>query len=670
MNEIAFFKEFEMTIDEQKKNILKKCVGPTLVYGKAGSGKTTLLLSRIAYLIKVKEVAPKQILTLVFDQASADHLLTKYGRMYGNDEVQIADFIHFCKGILDLYHDASKDPVFNVQHNMDAEILTLCKDMFGLVLTQKQLLQLNQKIAYCKNMLLTVQDIATETWDVLPFPTFYRAYERYKKSHKIMDRHDVLLSCANLIRSNANIGKNFKKNIKYLHIDETQELSFLAHIILKRLCGDSTQIFMVADNEQSIGEERVAFQDALLDFTETYEKATVIYMEDNYRSRKSIVEIANTFMNSKEGEMRGVQQETCEIKFKGFSAMDKMYEYALKKSQENTSELAFLYRDLAFAIPLLDLLDRNGIGYTCDEDLTLFSRNEMVTDICNFISLSQNDQDVDAFLALQGVLGIPLNKKVQKELAIAVLQDEFKDTYQWLISSSLKIDSKRVLAEKVALIRELKGCDTLTIINTLCSEFKYEQYIKKRDSTTSRANVASCMQMALFYPNPIDFLKRFRNISALKKDTSLQIRVTSIVQSRGHSYSCVCLLDCIKNVFPKICKNSGDLHEERRLFYVAITRAIDNLEFFTFKDAFDFRIEISPFIYEIYPKKDGDSLNRRKANKKITVQDIKKGTTITHATLGKGKILSVDSGVMKVLFEQGEKVLNAKLCIQNGLIEK
>lgn len=673
MNEVEFFEEYKIEIDDVKKNIMNIHNNHVLVKGKAGNGKSTLLLSRIAYLIKCDEVNPAAMLNIVFDEDNAKLMAKRYRYYFCDDEIMpsFIELHNFCYGIIKRNDAEIKKESWKAYKDLSKVIKKLVRDMFAIDLMEDDMKRLMQKISYCKNMMLSEHDIAKETFPNLDFNAFYKAYEKFKTTRKIYDYDDLLVHAGKILMSNTAILQFYQEKFQYIHIDEAQELSFLSHMIIKLVSGTNAQLFALADFDQSIALDRCAYQEALVTFTDTYKDAIVVELKENYRCNKSIVELANTFMFTNQEGLVTQKEDTCEVKFKGFSEVSRLYEYALRKVQEDEEETAFLYHDFSMAIPLIEMFKENGVSFSFQGTIKNFFQNRIVNDLFNFIQLFINAKDFEAFAQVQDKLNLDIPAKVLLEIEERIRRDDQIDVYQALMDSGLRAVSKKKLSSNMENIRSASYKDSFDMIEFIMDKLNYKLYLNKNRVSMTYSYIIAFKVLADRYRDPAVFVEKMKELLEFKGEPTSRISIRSIGRSKGHEYGRVCLIDCVNGLFPRLNISEEEMQRERRLFYVAITRAIHDLEFFTFKRAFQSRMEISPFIYEIYKREENDDEPVKAAPqvKKLREGNLKRGQNIIHKTLGKGKITKVSEGMMSVQFETEVKTLNVKLCLANKLIE-
>lgn len=673
-----FLETYNLEIGEEKQQFVH-AKQHTLIHGKAGSGKTFLLLARIGYLIKHEKASSEEMLNLVYDGEAAKKMAQDFRTTFRDfeDMPSFIDFHSFCYRII-RYHDKQYSRTSRrAYRNMESAIRKLVKDMFALDLSNHDVRALMRKISHCKNMMLSENEITKIEIANIKFSELYKAYENFKAARNIYDQDDILVETAHILMNKPDILQIFQSRYTYIHVDDAQELSFVSHMILKMLVSDETILFVTADRDQCVDMDHCAYLDALYSFKETYEHAHIYELKENYRNNKTIVQMANTFMfqHNTEEALYTKNMEECDIKFKGFSELYKLYEYALRKAIEDEGEIAFVYRDFAMAIPLIDTLRSHQIPFQLQGSVKKFLQNSIIQDLCYFIELFIDPKDMRAFYEVYPKMGLDISNKVLLEVSDRLHADDSVDIYQALMESSYKAAGKKKLASNMENIRMVSMKNTLGMVDFIFDIFKYrEQVLQQLGIAMNDANILAFKVLADRYCDPMEFLSKLKVLSECQCDeSSSHINIRSIQACRGLEYDRVCLLDCMASTFPARSCDEDELQEERRLFYMGITRAKHQLEFFTAKRCFRTRLEISPFLYEVHNKNESDESQEHIGEavhiKKLKESNIRRGMKIIHTTLGKGSILKVSDGMMQVRFAEETKTLNIKLCLKNHLVE-
>ena len=663
-----FLERYELSIEEGKQALLPQ---PThcLIQGTAGSGKSSLLKVRSAYLILCEEMNADLIWNITNDGRNAKQMAREFRHTF--DEVAVPHFMDLhalAYKIIKMDHDGKELPTWPAYRNLKSFARRICKEMFALSVSEEKLEELLYRVSYCKNMLLSDSQIEKIKVEGIPFPAFYKMYEKSRKTKQFYDSDDVIVEALCILQSDEDVRLGCHEAIHCLQLDDAQEVSFAGHMMLRLLCGEHTQLFAVADKKQCSSLKSCAFPEALDTLDSAYPGLQVFTLEHNFRNAKMIGDVIHQF--TKETVSLASNQDG-DVKFKGFTSMERIYTYALEAIQSDLNgEHAFLYRNEEMALPLIDILMEHNLPFYCSKSVRSLLKQSILQEMVCFVRLLSDAFDLEAFILVNEHFHLEIPQRVLLELAEKV-KGEGKDVYQALMDSSLRAVSKKKLSGKMEKIRFAAMKDTLGMIQYVLKEFGYRSYLEKMGSNEKDPAMLVLYTMAERYSDPRVFITHMNALAEFDMMELSNVKICSIEESKGNEYEHVYILDCMNTLFPKTDATDP---MERNLFYIAMTRAIKHLEFFTFKKAANVKLDLSGFLLEIYQQQQeeessqGDLVPAADQPKKIRLADLKRGKKIVHTTLGLGRIMKISDGMMSVQFAEESKTLNAKLCIQNDLI--
>ena len=567
MNELL--KEYNVELDEKKQELCCELQHPLLINGTTGSGKTFLLLARNAYLMKVEEVEPSAILNIVHDPAIAKRMAKDYRYLYCDDErmPSFVDMHSFAYRIIRFHDKMIQRESCKAYRDMEKVVRRLIKDMFAMELTGVQLRRLMRQISTCRTMMMSEREIASISFEGIDFPAFLKAYDKFKNERNIYDQDDILCECARILMSTPAVLQTFSSRYQYVHIDDAQELSFVAHVIIKLLFSSDCQMMMLADRDQCLDFDKAAYPQALDSFSEAYVQARIEQLEGNWRNNQTINALANEFYYKNEAAMSCSSEETCEVKFKGFAQLERMYEYAMRMVVEDESDIAFLYRDGAMAMPLVELFMQHQVPFHLHGSVKKFLQEPVVKDLCNIIELLIDPKDMRAFYEVYEKLGFDISKKVLLEVAQRLRDDEHVDVYQAMMESSYRAAGKKKLAASMENIRTASTLETHTMITFILDKLGYRARLLKANILMNDSNLLALRVIAARYSDPAQFLNRLREMGEFLCEPISRIQIRSVASARGMEFSRVALLDCLGSTFPKAGLQEEELQLERRLFF-------------------------------------------------------------------------------------------------------
>lgn len=672
MSEQEVLEKLTSKIEETNVALLKEQERNVFVKGKAGSGKTFLLLTRVAYLLEAEIAEESEMLNITTSVEMAKDMTRRYRLLHPESEAypQFCDIHQIAYRLIRNFDKAHEQETWKAYRDVRKLVHRLIKEMFALELSEHQLLEVMEKISYCRNMILPEREIAKITYENIDFPAFLKSYEKYKQRHHIYDYDDLLFRAFDILMKQPEVLENFQHQYQFIHVDDAQNLSYLSHVMLKVLA-KNCKLFICADLDYTVAYDQIAYKEALLNIEESYPDILCVELTHNYRNNKTITETANLFFYKDGNGLCTDREEESDIRYKGFSDTEKLYAYAMRKTQEDEEEVVFLYHDFATAIPLIECLKNEGICFMYEGSIERFSKHAYVRDMCNFIELMIDARDMRAFYEIHAKMGLDVSKRVLLEISERLKQDDHIDIYQALMESSYKVAGKKKLVSLMELIRMVQHMSTERMIYFIQEKLEYQKFMRQMQIANNDAIVIGFGTLAHQYENPEEFLYKLNELNEFVTPNTSRIQIRSIEGSAGKEFDRVYMLDCMQSVCPGNKCTDETLRRERELFYMGITRARNHLEFLAAKRCSVTRLEISSFLYELNQKDDEDLANKPAVTvqKKLREGALKRGVIIIHATLGRGKIMKVVDGMMHVQFADELKQLNVKMCVANKLIE-
>ena len=469
---------------------------------------------------------------------------------------------------------------------------------------------LSTAIEYIKNMMLSDKQIVEFEAEIPKLSAMYADYQKHLSDNMLMDFDDQMVFAYDILMSDSSLLNRYRSRYKYISVDEAQDTSKIQHAIIK-LLAEGNNIFMVGDEDQSIYGFRGAYPRALLNFRYDYKNPYILRMEKNYRSTAQIVDKAQAFISKNKGRyeknMTAERGDGSEVSLIEVATKEEQYNYLLNAAKKADSEIAFLYRDNESAVVLIDLLTRNHISFQHRKAEMNFFGNKIVKDVIAFLSLAINDQDYASFEKkyTRGVIYIP---KKQASFAINKCKHEHVSIYDALDSQMpyLKYNQRHQSFVFRQVMSRVAAATTYDAISLLVNA-GYGKYINKEYLDINKIHILQIL--AKQEPDISKFLLRLNELEKLiqqelssEKDT--RVILSTIHTSKGLEYDTVYMVDVYDgrfpssrpNVFSRSKDNATPEQEERRLFYVGITRAKNNLYLFAINS------NPSEYTYELFPE--------------------------------------------------------------------
>lgn len=621
------WKEFETTfsvkLNQQQKEAVQSTKGPVLLLAVPGSGKTTVLVTRLGYMIYCRYIPPESILTVTYTVAATKDMSERFAVRFGEDMAKRLEFRTIngiCAMIIQYYGRRIGKTPFELVKDEKATtgmLIKICQDHGMGYPTESDLKNVRTLITYIKNMMLNEEELQKlEEESDIRIAGIYREYCRQMREQKLMDYDDQMLYAYNILRKDPGVLAYFQNRYPYICVDEAQDTSKIQHAIIALLAAGTGNLFMVGDEDQSIYGFRAAYPEALLSFEKKHSGAKVLLMEENFRSNAKIVEAADKFIQKNtlrhEKHMRAAREAGADIREISLKSRKAQYVYLMKAAQECTTgmagmsgseehrgradasvtETAVLYRDNECAIPLIDLLERKNIPYRMrNADLSFFT-HRTVLDVQNIIRFAMDPKDTELFMQIYYRLKLFFNKKdalryaqISQEKDMEVLDAALKygnlEKYQE--------DNIRNLKRQMVRILNMPGDEA---VNQILTYMGYQNYLKKMGMNANKLETVKLIGSRVESPEKLlERLEELRTIIQEKvSDKDCPFILSTMHASKGLEYDTVYLLDVMDGILPeKVLANPRTAskeeletyEEERRLFYVGVTRAKNQLNVFT-----------------------------------------------------------------------------------------
>ena len=672
-------------LNKQQKEAVTHIDGPMLVLAGAGSGKTKVLTSRIAYLIE-NGVNPRNILAITFTNKAAKEMKDRVVNLIGSSAnyIQISTFHSLgLKMIKENYNILGYDKNFTILDSDDT--LTVVKKIIKEMNLNPQFYNakaIRNKISSAKNELMSVSEFSHVEFD----KDIVRIFEKYNsilKTNNSVDFDDLLVLPIQLL-NNSEVLDRYQELYKYILIDEYQDTNEAQYKFTKKLASKYKNIFVVGDNDQAIYAFRGANFKNILNFEKDYPNCKTILLEENYRSTKMILNAANSVIkNNKERKDKNLWSNNPDgnkIKYIQADSDKEEGSYISSKIKElnnngvNYEDIAILYRTNAQSRLIEEEMLKNNIPYRVIGSFYFYNRKE-IKDLLCYLRLINNPHDD---ISLTRVINVPkrgigtktmdnLDAK-SNELGISLfdaISDGKELVFKNLILKMQEECENLSLTEMVDLVLNESGMkQELVNEKTLESEIRLENLEEFKSITKNYEEEFGVISLS-------DFLNEISLVSDMSEhqESKNKVSLMTVHAVKGLEFDYVFVTGMEEGIFPHYnAINDGSrsaIEEERRLCYVAITRAKKDLWLLNAKRRLLFgntQTNLpSRFMEEIDPKYLEVENNRKSVFKKVnnfvkeemfnkTDVDYQAGDLISHTEYGQGVIISVDKSIITVAF--------------------
>ena len=679
--------------DRQKEAVLYGD-GPLLILAGAGSGKTSVLTARVAYLIKERSVDPRSIVAITFTNKAAKEMKDRIIKEVGSVgySIQISTFHSFGLRIIKENHDLlGYDRNFTILDSDDS--LTVIKKILKeLNIDSKRCNPkfIKNRISSCKNEMITPDKykafVNDEVSDII-----YKVYKKYQETllrNNSLDFDDLLVKPIELFTKHPDVLASYQEMFKYIFIDEYQDTNEVQYIFSKMLSAKYKNICVVGDDAQSIYSFRGANFKNILNFEKDYKDAKVILLEQNYRSTKTILNAANSVIKNnvqKKDKNLWTENEDGE-KIKYVRALDEKDEASfvtkevekLRSDGVSLDDIAVLYRTNAQSRTIEEGFLNSNIPYKIVGAYAFYSRKE-IKDLLAYLKLIYNPKDD---VSLTRVINYPKRKIGPKTIDNLSMDAVLNDTSMFdVIKTGKELLFKNMILEMKEKSEELSLTETIDMVleksgikSDLVSEHTLEADIRLENLEEFKS-ITKTFEEESGIASLEDFLNEVSLVSDVndeKNDNTPKVTLMTIHSVKGLEFSYVFVIGMEENIFPHVNSvEEGSLEEERRLCYVAITRAKKKLYLVNALRRMLFgRSSVnmpSRFINEIdkkyidIPEKKENVIDSVKIDKsKMFNEDngLKPGDNVVHDTYGQGVVVNVDKSIATIAFKgQGIKKL-------------
>ena len=689
--EVGVIMNLEYLNDRQKEAVLYGD-GPLLILAGAGSGKTSVLTKRVAYLIKERNVSPKNIVAITFTNKAAKEMKERIIKEVGKEgyDIQISTFHSFGLRIIkENYEKLGYEKNFTIIDSDDS--LTVVKKILkemGIDSTRFNPKFIKNQISSCKNEMVTPEKYKNLVNDELSDIT-YKVYKKYQDTllrNNSLDFDDLLIKPIELFNKYKEVLENYQELFKYVFIDEYQDTNEAQYILSKMISAKYKNICVVGDDAQSIYSWRGANFKNILNFEKDYKNAKVILLEQNYRSTKTILNAANSVIknniNKKDKNLWTDNSLGEKIKYVRTNDEKDEASYVTREIRNlvnngvSLDDIAVLYRTNAQSRTIEEGFLNSNIPYKIVGAFAFYSRKE-IKDLLSYLKLIYNTKDD---VSLMRIINYPKRKIGAKTIENLSMDAVLNGTSMFdVISSGKELEFKKLILEMKEKSEVLSLTETIDMVldkSGIKSELESEHTLEadiRLENLNEFKSITKTFEEESGIASLEDFLNEVSLVSDVndqKNDNSPKVTLMTIHAVKGLEYKYVFVIGMEENIFPHVnsCEEDGGIEEERRLCYVAITRAKEKLYLVNaLRRMLYGKTSVnmpSRFINEIdkdlidAPEK---KMVNMKFNKKEAFNDdngLKTGDNVIHDIYGPGVVVNVDKSIATIAFKgQGIKKL-------------
>lgn len=569
--------------------------GPMLVLAGPGSGKTTVLLCRISRLLERGLAKPQEILALTFSKAAAEEMKSRFENLNGASGVSFGTFHSIFFRILRSRYGWNVEQIFQEEERRSILRNSIEAEKWDIPDLEEYISQFFSQLSLMNSELEQPNRFTPVGMPVEEFRKLYRAYEGYKERHEKLDFDDMLTQCYQLLREDAAVREYWQRKYKFILVDEFQDVNQAQFACLQILAEKHQNLFVVGDDDQSIYAFRGARPDFLLHFPTLYPAAKKVTLNTNYRSTERIVNLAERVIGNNEvrfvKNMKGIGEAGDKVTF--FLAEDAAKEAAhiaekigrLLDEGVPLTEIAVIYRTNLQGGAFARELYKRGIPYDLRDNSGNVYEHWAAKDLLAYLLLAENEESDSA---LRRILNKP-KRYIGKDLLAEAEAMPYTLLRSFFVCPSLKgwqEENLENLRIDLNQIRKRTPYDALKYIRKVIG---YDEYLEefaayRRTSAQVLQEIADeIMETAKDCADVRSFREQLERLSLQMKEQSRKkgqkrngVALMTMHGAKGLEFRAVFLPSLVEGIVPHE-KGMDTVAEERRLFYVAMTRASEKL---------------------------------------------------------------------------------------------
>ncbi len=666
-----------MHLDKNQLKAVKANERNVLVVAAPGSGKTTVIINRIKYLVDEVGVYPSNIIVITFTKAAALNMKNRYINTFHKESSPFFGTFHGLFYKILIREGANINIIEGYIAN---KIIEGVLRKYSDEVNEDRVKEAVNNISLFKTSGENIDDFKPSIAKDI-FMECYDAYDKYKKENNLWDFDDLTIKALELFKNNKRIREGYKRVFKYILVDEFQDCDDLQIEFLKLMTeGEENSLFAVGDEDQCIYSFRGSKPEYMVSFDKTFKSAKKYYLHINYRSNKNIIESSKKVISfNKERNKKDIQwykdkdgiilcKGVYDERIQGDEVSEKIRDF-YNKSSYRYKENIVLYRTNMEAMSVIDSFIRNKIPFTLLDKEYNFFNHFICKDLLSYLSLAMNPYDRESFI---NIINKPFRYVSKTSIAYIREYKYEKDTFDILIE---KDDTPPFQRKKLDELKRdfnyIKKSSLSSGIQYIVTDMGYIDYLK---TYTERfgGNIEDLEEIveefkmsASSFKTIFEFFEHVDEVGkkieeSKRNKTEDRVLLSTIHGVKGMEFKNVFLINCNEDTMPHSSSKEENIEEERRLFYVGITRAIDNLFLFVPKMKKGKFRDASRFIEE------GGFMEIVKASHGLV-----KDSVVTHKAFGTGKVVEVNGDEVGILFHDGMKrKFSAKVLLDNGLISK
>lgn len=663
---------------EQKEAVLSENKN-SIVIAAPGSGKTTTIINKVNYLVD-KGISKDNIIIITFTKAAAVNMRDRYEKKFKRNNSPFFGTFHslFYRILKRANYEFSIIPSYEGNEVVKNELLNIYDDV-----TDDRVRELLNAISLFKTSNENIEEFQVEGVNKEAFIKCYESYELFKREKSYYDFDDLQIEALKLFKINNRLLKSYSSLFKYILVDEFQDCDLMQIELLKLFSINGSNIFAVGDEDQCIYGFRGSKPQCMVDFHKIFNKGEKMYLNNNYRSPKNIVESSinliqnNKLRNSK--EIRAFKDSFGEIQSSLFESEREEANFIgdviIKKvtSAECTYDNnAILYRTNEESRSIIDVFINKNIPFSLIDKEYNFYDNFICRDIINYFRVSLDVRDKESLVK---IINKPF-RYVGKNLLFKLRNHPYKENCFDILTNHNDIKPFQInnLKDLEKDIVNLNKMSLQGAINSIMFDLDYYKYLEEYGKTHKipmeqlEETIDLFKESAMDFRNIVSFLSHVEQVKQEIEENKKKLAenkgvlLSTIHGVKGMEFPNVFIINCNEDIIPHSNSSESEINieEERRLFYVGITRAMENLWINFVKSKAGKDRKPSRFITELKLEREGcGSFNFRIDDK------------VKHKVFGLGTITDIKNNIITINFDDKmERRLDLAITYSNGLLER
>ena len=592
--------------------------GPAMVLAGPGSGKTLVITRRVEYLIKKYGVRPEQILVITFTKAAAKEMRERFARITKDDRfpVTFGTFHGIYYGILKWAYRMNASNIFSEEEKM----MLLREVIAGMELEiedEKEFLQgIASEIGQIKNNRLSLEEYESSNCSDQMFRQIYEEYERRRKLLKKIDFDDMLVLCYELFQERPDILQMWQKKFQYILIDEFQDINQVQYDVIRMLALPENNLFIVGDDDQSIYRFRGARPEIMLGFSKDYPNAKSIILDVNYRSTKAVVSAARRVI---ERNKNRYQKEIITVNEQGDNVHIQEVRHPVEESHyvreqiakavaagTEPSQIAVLYRTNTEPRALVETFMEYHIPFQMKEHLPNLYEHFIGRDFQSYMRMALGGRDRGDFLMIMNRPNryIGRDSVDRGEISFENLRKYYMEK-DWMVDRidqlevDLKVISRMTPYAAIQYIRKSVGYDLFLNEYAIKRKMKLEDLQELIREMEERAKEFKTIEE--WFDHIEKYTEELRMQAVTRTENRNAVSLMTFHAAKGLEYDTVFIIGANEDVTPyKKAELPEEMEEERRMFYVAMTRAKKHLTISYVREKNGKAMEQSRFLGELF----------------------------------------------------------------------